>query len=301
MRVTNNNLYTSTERQINEKREKMMDLQTKLSTQKRINKPSDDPVGVSKLLDLRINDKNLNQFKETTDAAKIFLNYTDTALQELSDIVISLKDLAISQSSSASANEGTRKAIAGEVEQLYNQTLSVANRKFGNRFIFGGYSTHKAPFDSFGNYYGDNGSIRLEINESNYLPINVAGSRVFYGLNTNNIEFKGENIFDITRLMHDGLMTNDTSAIQACIEKLDKFYEQVIEVRASIGSRAKTLDGFRDGLERSIIDNASLKSEIEDTDIVNTASELKKEENILNASLNVSNRLLQPSLMDFLK
>lgn len=301
MRVTNNNLYSASQQQINEKREKLMEIQTELSTQKRINKPSDDPIGTAKLLDLRVNDKNLNQFKETADTAKIFLNYSDTAMAELSDIVLSLKDLAISQSSSASANESTRKAIAGELEQLYNQTLSVANRKFGNRYIFGGYNTVKAPFDSYGNYFGDNGSIRLEINENTYLPINIPGSKIFYGMGNINGEIKGENVFDVIKVMHDGLMTNDTKIIQTCIERLDKFHEQVVEVRATIGARAKTIDGYKDGIEKSIVDNVSLKSEIEDSDIVKAASELKKEENILSASLNVTNRLLQPSLMDFLR
>ncbi len=301
MRVTNKNLYTTSQNQINDRREKMMKLQTELSTQKRINKPSDDPIGSAKLLNLRSNNKNINQFKESANTSKIFLNYSDTALAELSDIVLSLKELAISQSSSASANESTRKAIAGEIEQLYNQTLSVANRKFGNRYIFGGYSTIKPPFDSYGNYFGDNGNIKLEINEGTYLPINVPGSKIFYGMDVNNGEMQGENIFDIIKVMHDGLMTNDTKIIQTCMERFDKFYEQVIEVRATIGARSKTIDGYKEGLEKSSIDNVALKSEIEDADIVRAASELKKEETILSASLNVSNRLLQPSLMDFLR
>jgi len=300
MRVTQNSLYAASLENVNQKRSKMVDLQAELSSQKRINKPSDDPVGSAQVLGLRKNDANIEQFKQTGDQAEMLLNYSDTALDELLGIVNHLKELSISQSSDTSANESTRIAIGDEVEQIYSQLTSVGNRKMGDKFIFGGYHTTSEPFDSFGTYKGDLGQINVEVNDGVFMPVNLNGAKIFLGKQISKGK-DGVNLFDVTRTLHTGLMTNDTKLIQTTLDDLDKATQQVIQLRAELGSRINTIKTYKNGLDQTKIDNAKLKSEIEDADIVSTASELKKEEALLDTTLNATKRLLQPSLLDYLK
>jgi flagellar hook-associated protein 3 FlgL len=297
LRVTQNNLYNSSLTQLQSKREKMMNAQQELSTQKRINQPSDDPVGTVNVLSLRTDDANSNQFKENSELAEIFLNYSDTALSQLTEVVNQAKELTISQASVASANPETRTAIAETVKQLYDQTVNIANQKLGDRYIFGGYHTTSSPFNGFGEYLGDKGSIRVEIAEGVFLPINLNGASVFLGEGEEN----GTDIFITLRDLHTGLMTDDTLQIQGVIDKFDQFHKQLIQDRAKIGSRIESIKASRTGIEQGLIDNSKLKSEIEDADIVRAATEIKKEEDILQSTLSATTKLLQPSLIQFLK
>jgi flagellar hook-associated protein 3 FlgL len=302
MRVAQNNLYNTSIGQIQKTRNRMMDVNEELSTQKRINQPSDDPVGAAKILKLRTSEQNLLQFQNTNSAAEIFLNYTDHALEDLTNVINHAKELAISQSSDASANADSRMAIAEDVEQLFAHTVSIGNRKLGDRFIFGGFKTTKEPFNIDGDYKGDNGLIKVEIQEDVYIPMNVAGSEVFQGKGYKNADSSiNSNVFDILRSLHTGLMTNDTKIIQGTLDRLEGCLSRVIQVRARVGARAASVSAAKGSLGQSLIDGTSLKSEIEDADIVKAASEITKEQDILHASLNATQRLLQPSLMDFLK
>jgi len=90
--------------------------------------------------------------------------------------------LAIAQASDAGASEQTRKVVAAEVSQLYDQSVQIANRKLGERFIFGGYKTTQAPFDLDGQYRGDSGELKLHIDKDSFLAMNIPGNAVFQGV-----------------------------------------------------------------------------------------------------------------------
>ncbi len=68
-----------------------------------------------------------------------------------------------------------------EVEQLLNQVIQVSNRKLGDRYIFGGFRTNMTPFNRSGEYLGDNGEIKIQINKDAYVTMNVPGNKIFLG------------------------------------------------------------------------------------------------------------------------
>src|SRR6185369_13122131 len=106
----------------------------------------------SRVLAARVEKRGNEQFIKNLEYAKGYLNFTEQTLSELSDILVRAKELAISQANDASASAQSRHVVAEEMRQMGDQVVQIANRKLGERFIFGGFKTTAAPFDQNGEY-----------------------------------------------------------------------------------------------------------------------------------------------------
>lgn len=181
MRIADKMSYNQVNRSISKNRTEMSDLQNQAATQKRVNKPSDDPVAASRVLFSRLDQRGNEQYVKNLNYAKGFLDFTEQSLQELTEALVRAKELALGQSNDASGNAQTRRVVATEIQQLYNQAVQIGNRKLGERFIFGGYKTTSPPFDENGAYLGDEGEMKVHIDKESYLSMNLPGSIVFHG------------------------------------------------------------------------------------------------------------------------
>jgi flagellar hook-associated protein 3 FlgL len=166
---------------VSKNRKQMHDLQNQAATQKRVTKPSDDPLAASRVLGEKVDLAGKKQFIKSLSYAKSYLDFTDQSLGEMADALMRVKELALSQSNDASAGPETRRVVATEVGQLYDQMVQVGNRKMGERFIFGGFKTTSSPFDYNGEYKGDNGEIKIHIDKDSFISMNLPGNQVFLG------------------------------------------------------------------------------------------------------------------------
>ncbi|HVO65636.1 MAG TPA: flagellar hook-associated protein FlgL [Syntrophales bacterium] len=121
------------------------DLMEKLSTQKQVNRPSDDPLGMGKILDYRSALAQITNYKGNIDSSKSWLSSVESNLSHVSDILTSIKSTAISQAS-ATASASTRQIAADSLQPLIDEIRSLANTKFGNRYFFSGTRTDTEPF-----------------------------------------------------------------------------------------------------------------------------------------------------------
>ena len=175
MRVTENTNFDTVRNTLHRTKEKMENLQTQSATMRKLNTPSDDPVGAAKVLEIRTDKVNNDQFLMNAHLAQSFLNNSDHAISDLSDLVSRAKEIAIGQASGASSNDETRLGVSEEVTQLIQQAIAAGNRKIGERYLFGGYSTQKPPVDNEGRYAGDDGQMMVEIGKDVFLSMNVPG------------------------------------------------------------------------------------------------------------------------------
>lgn len=365
MRVADKMQFEQVKNNVSKNRTQMSELQNQAATQKRVTKPSDDPLAASRVLSNRIDLQSNRQFTKSLNYAKSFLEVTDQSLGDLSEVLMRAKELAISQSNDASANEESRRVVATEVEQLANAMVGIGNRKLGDRFIFGGYKTMTAPFSEGGKYSGDTGEMSIHIEKETFLPMNVPGSRIFLGegVNKNGLVKKsvaqartmeelnqqlssrpweaeeqkqtqetqeaapmrgpasmgmrqtvpaeqapksetdpmGANLFRIMKSFEISLRTNDKNGVQESLDELDDALSQVVLTRAQVGSRGMRLDSLMATLEKAKVDNQTNISSLEDADIFSTVSDINKTESTLQATLATSGKLIQPSLLDFLR
>ncbi len=181
MRVADIMAYDQVNRGIARNRAELEKYQNEAATQLRVTKPSDDPVAATQVLSERTDERATQQFIKNLNYAKSFLAYSAQSLGDLVNLLIRAKELAISQSNDGSANPETRRSVAVEVRQLYDEAIQIGNRQLGDRFIFGGFDTTRPPFDQNGYYRGDNGEMKVNIDKDTYMAMNMPGSVAFLG------------------------------------------------------------------------------------------------------------------------
>ena len=324
MRITENTTLGTGRDSLNRSRLRMNDLQRQNASLKRINAPSDDAVGNTKLMTIRNESLDNSQFEKNANLAKTFLNYTDSSLEEATNLLVRAKELALGQASSAANGPESRLMVAEEIKNIQNEFNAIANRRLGDRYIFAGYRTNTQPFDGEGKYSGDDGKIMVEVQKDVFVPMNLPGKEVFLGpgkLRTPAAAVDGEasgsageiptqmgahgmgdeDLFRTLDALRVGLMTNDVEMIRNTLEPLDKIRDRVITARAQLGARMGGIDSALNNMARNNVFNAELQSNIEDADIIQVVSDMAREETVLRASLQASNKLIQPTLLDFLR
>ncbi len=328
MRVGENTTLNTVRDSLSRSRLRMNDLQKQNSTLKRVNTPSDDPVGNTKLMTIRNESIDNDQFTRNANLAKTFLNYTDSSLEEVTNLLGRCKELALGQASSAANGPESRMMVAEEIKNILAEVNSIANRRLGDRYVFSGYKTNTQPFDSEGNgtYRGDDGKIMVEVQKDVFIGMNVPGHEIFLGnqkpettsalsaartgnnpgqpelaLQQGTVAKGGEDIFRTLEALRVGLMTNDVDQIRSTLEPLDKIRDRVITTRAQVGARMGGIDSALANMGKKNVFNAELQSGIEDADVIQVVSDMAREESILRASLQASNKLIQPTLLEFLR
>nr|WP_295905422.1 flagellar hook-associated protein FlgL [uncultured Bdellovibrio sp.] len=360
MRIADKMAFNQVNQNLSKNRSDMADLQNQAATQKRITKPSDDPLASARVLAARTEERGNTQFIKNINNARSFLEFSDQSLGELSEILVRAKELAISQSNDASGNAESRMVTASEVEQIYNQAVQIGNRKLGERYIFGGYKTQTMPFSQAGEYFGDDGDMKIQTHKDSFVAMNIPGNKVFLGkglggdgivraryeaptnveqlkefqqeevqrkeqnqeLEQNYLETRGPaserrnsrmdkqdpvtggagiNLFTTLRNLEVSLRTNDKDCIQETLDTLDQAISQVVLARSEVGSRIMSVNNTMDSLQKAVVDNKVTASELEDADAFQVISDINKTDSTLKATLETSGKLIQPSLLDFLR
>jgi flagellar hook-associated protein 3 FlgL len=338
MRVGENTTLNTVRDSLNRSRMKMNDLQKQNATLKRVNSPSDDPVGNAKLMTIRNETLDNEQFEKNSNLAKTFLNYTDSSLEEVTNLIGRAKELALGQASSAANGADSRAMVGQEIKNIQSEIQAIANRRLGDRFIFSGYKTNTMPFDAEpggeGSYKGDDGNIMVEVQKDVFIGMNIAGRELFLGPKAaapppgaippgapSSLPLRGPasegaspqlamavpqsdpnlNIFHVLEGLRIGLMTNDVDQIRATLEPLDKISSRVVTTRAQVGARTGGIDSAIANMGKKNVFNAELQSGIEDADVIQVVSDMAREESVLKASLQASNKLIQPTLLEFLR
>ena len=198
-RVSNSSAAHAINYSLSRTKSKLEDLQIKGSNLKTIQKPSDNPEGATEVLTIRSRKADSIQYNKNSLMAKTQLEYTENALADLTDVLVRAKELAVAQSSQT-YNTDARKSVAEEVNQLYFQALSIANKRLGNKYIFSGTKTLSRPFDDLGRYQGDDKRIHLEVGKDRYIPVNITGIEFSTGILANQEDFnKPELIKDLDK------------------------------------------------------------------------------------------------------
>lgn len=356
MRIADNMLYGQVNDNVGKNRSDMAELQAQAASQKRVTKPSDDPIAASRVLGARVDLVGQKQYLRNLNYAKSFLDFTDQTLGEITENLMRVKELAISQAGDAGANEETRRVAATEVKQIFESLVSTGNRKLGDRFIFGGFKTQKAPFLKDGSFRGDSGEMLIHTDKTTFIPMNVPGGQVLLGqglsadgimkpqmqqastieefakqkmesakkkadpllqapiqmrgpassnaeVNASSMDMGtgGINIFKVLSDLEVGLRTNDKQTIQDSLDVLDQSISQVVLARSQVGSRVTALNNLFESLQKGKVDSQTTISQHEDADVFQVVSDINQKEGTLQATMQTSSKLIQHSLLDFLR
>jgi len=142
-------------------------------------------------------------------------------------------------------------------------------------------------------YQGDGAMIDVEIGDGRTVETNITGSQVFSG--------PAVDLFQSLQAFHQALVTNDEDAIEVAIDQFDQSLSQVTDARANIGARVNRLDTIKDSLDLLSVNTQTLRSNFEDADFAQVASDLATLQNTLEASMSTLARQFQTNLLNFIK
>lgn len=275
--------------------------QDQAASGKKINKPSDDPVTAVRGMYFRSSLNEIDQYKRNVDDGLSWMTSTDDALDEVNSVLQRVRELTV-QGLNGTNDDSARSAIAEEISQLKEHIGEIANTQIAGRYIFAGTDVKNPPYRTNS---GDPSSVKefrntnqekleLQVGQTNNVQINTPGTEVF----NKNINGDG-GIFgvlsDIVSKLKSGELTSDS------LSQLDGQIDNVLTKRSEIGARMNRMELSQSRLEGLVVSTTSLLSNEEDADLSQVIINLKAEENVQRAALSVGARIIQPSLVDFLR
>ena len=292
MRVSNEYMANNLMKNLNQNREELNEYNDQLSTGKKFDLPSDNPTGVATSMNLSSKLEQNEQNIKNLDEGIGWSESTDSALGQASSVLQRVRELAL-RGANGSLSESDREAIADEVHQLRENIVEIANTTYNDRYIFSGQKTKVKPYQGItgaaADYQGGSGKIERQIASNTKMQINQTGENF-------------EQILDHMETLENDLRNNNQAAISSDrVGEITKDLDTILQMRSENGARQKRMKMTMNRLEQDKIKFKKLKSENEDVDIAKTIMNLKMSENVYRAALSSGSRIIQPSLVDFVK
>ena len=296
-RITQGMMNIQLLRNLNNNLGRLEKLQDQMSTGRRINKPSDDPVGISFSMRYRTELSVNSQYQRNVDSAVSWLDYTDTMLDQAGQVLHRVREIAI-QAANGTNSEQSLDAFKSELEQLYEQMVNIGNSQFNGKYVFNGQRTDVKPFpdpsDAM-NADTDSESIQFEIGLGVRIAVNKTADEVF-GTSSD-----ADNVFRVLQNLIQALDPYNQDGIQQAIADLDSRTDKLLEARADIGAKTNRIELAESRLKDIDLNLQALQSKTEDADLAEVIIRLKMDENVYQASLSAGAKLIRPSLLDFLR
>ena len=298
MRIASKTIYDRITGSLQSTYSEMFNAQEVVSTSKRINKLSDDPVGLVTVLDLRSSISNIEQLERNISMGKSWLTASESALTQVSDILTDVKALTV-QMSSGNIGASERANAAEIVKEYLDEIISLSNSQSGGRYLFAGTNTDTASFElneATGevDYNGNATAFSIKIGSESNIAVGKVGSEVF-GEN-----WDENNIFRTLIDLQEYLENNDVAGIQDVMGRLDEHMTKISAEISEIGGktiRMETKEYIIADLKLTYTDR---KSQLEDADISEAVIDLNSKQLAYNAALTSASKVMNLSLVDFM-
>jgi flagellar hook-associated protein 3 FlgL len=294
--LTNNSM-----RNLSSSYARMGQLQDQLATGKKITKPSDDPVVAMKGMFYRSNLTSIEQYKRNLSELYLWMDNSEAGIDQANQGLQRVRELTL-QGKNGTLSEADKKAVAVEIEQIKMDLVGVAETKVAGRYIFHGTDIGNSPIkngnpaDGSAPQVADNltssliGSYNVEVSQGVSLKANVNPGNVF-----------SQKLFDTVHNIQKALESGDTDVLDTELGNLDDVMETLSAERSELGARYNRLEMIDDRLGQQEVVANRILSDNEDVDIERVITDLKTQESVHRAALGVGARIIQPTLMDFLR
>ena len=322
MRVTNSMLSKSFLRDLNRNQSNLKKINNQLSSGKEISRPSDNPYKAARSMQLSSDIKAAIQYNENIKDTTNWLDTTDTALQQLENSFQRIRELMVS-SGDAAYGVDEKKAIKDEINEKVNEIAQILNTNFDGKYIFGGTKVNSKPVivgsDVTGNnklYFGSSeGTIITDPSESNEVKMLASdlmveisqGVTMKYNVSATEILEFGEepnkvNVMNLLTDITNSLDSEDSSEVAGkLLGQMDSTISNLLKIMSEVGSKQNRMESAATQNEDQILNLKDVLSKTEDIDFAEKTIEATVAQTVYMASLQVSARIIQPTLLDFLR
>lgn len=309
-RITNSYLSQSILSNTMMNQSKYVSLNFQYSTQKKVNNLSDDPISLTSLMNSKNDMSKIDAYLKSVGTSNAQLQMSESTLSLVN------KDLdRINQLATQAANElnGADEAsdIADEIEESLKNIITLANTKYNGSYLFSGANVNTPPYATDGTnctYQGttdaDNLQVKVQVSEGSSIVVNENGDGIFgqYYVDVSGNTVSQGAIGHVKELLADLRSTPPNyDNVRAKLDVLKKDMDNVTYYQTKAGTSMSMLEKTKTQLQSQNISADTLRSTIEDANLVEIASKMQYQQFALQASLQSSTNVLQQSLLNYMQ
>jgi flagellar hook-associated protein 3 FlgL len=306
-RVTESSTRTRTMASLQRNLGRTQEAMDQISSGKQLRRPSDSPTGTVTALQLRGEVRANKKYSVNADDAMGRLGTVQDTLQSVTDRLqkVRLLTLEASNAGGGSTPEANR-ARAEEIDQIKGTLVQYANTKYLDRPVFGGSTPDATAYTTGGAYEGEvAGETLRAIGPNAKVRVEVRGPEVFgpdVVEDENGQEVPNEaQLFRVLDRLSTAMRSGDSDGIKTGLENLDKATEIVKSTLSDVGARYNRVTQMKQSAEDRLMSVSSQLSDIEDVDLPKAIMELQLQQTSYQAALAATAKVIQPSLIDFLR
>ncbi len=293
MRVTQNMLTDRSVGSLQIGLSRLAKVQEQISTGRVLNRPSDSPTQTTAAMRMRSSIADQTQYTRNAEDGLGWLGVADQTLGGMTDQVRRARELGLQGASTGSLSPSARAALATEIEQIRDGLVAAANTTYLGRPIFGGVTAGATAFDSAGGFVGVPGEVNRTVADGVKVRVDVLGTDV--------VGPNGASLLDDLDALATSLRSGDAVGITTGLGALAGRLDDLGAVRASVGARQTRVEQAAQRGRDAVLDLSISLSEVENTDLPRAMVDLKMQEVAYQAALASTARVMQPSLLDFLR
>jgi flagellar hook-associated protein 3 FlgL len=274
------------------------DGQEKVSTGRRISRPSDDPAITGTVLQTGSLLRRTDQYQRNREDAAGWLGTIGQALTHASTRITVARTRTV-EAVNGSAGQDQRNALATEIRSIANELRGLANERFRGRAVFAGTADGGEAFDSNGSFVGDEEQVARTLGRGERVIVNTSGLDAF-GIEDVADPLNG-NTFQVLEAVASALEAGDVETARTGIDKLDEGHTRITTALGRSGAVASRVEAMAVSLEDDKIVHRQQLSQLEDVDLAQAMVELTASQVAYEASLATIAQANRTSLLDFLR
>ena len=301
MRITNNTITSQSLSGLQANMAALLKVSQQVSSGNRLTAASDDPTAATQIMSASGSLRAIDQYSANVTQANSRVSAEDTALQQISDLLSRAKELGIAQSGST-ATADTRTTANAEVQQIFQQIVSIGNTKFGDEYLFGGQTSTTPPFAATGNgatlsYTTTNpqGQRSVAIGAGQTIAAGHDGSQVLLS----------SGVLDAVKSLSESLDPSGPaygqSGISSALTSLDTAFQNVQSLVGEVGGTANRLTVTQQNLDAYKTNVTTLKSNLSDTDLESAITEMTSRQTAYQGAMLATSKVMGLTLTDYLK
>jgi flagellar hook-associated protein 3 FlgL len=291
-RVTNATQALNAQNNLQANLQRQAVLYDQATSRRLITKPSDDPTATASALGVRADQSATAQYTRNVNSGDAWLATADSALTSVEGIMGRVRDLTVQGANDGAMSAGAKEAIVTELDGLKKSLLSLANTSYLGRNVFAGNSNAGVAFQPDYSFTGAPGStVERRIGPDTTVRVDADGAAAF-----------GTGASSVFALIDDTVNDLRTGVnVGPRLGQIDDRMKAIVGEHAQIGGRQTRIDKAKDTLAVSTNSLEAQRSGIEDVDLSKVLLDLKTQDVNYQTAIAVTARVLQPTLMDFLR
>lgn len=291
-RVTNATQTLNAQNNLQASLQRQTALYDQATSRRLLNRPSDDPTATASALGVRSDQAANAQYARNADNGDAWLTTADSTLTSVEAIMNRVRDLTVQGSNDGALSPEAKEAVATELDGLKKSLLSLASTTYLGRTVFAGNSNAGVAF------------------QPDYTFTGVAGSTVDRRVgpdSTVRVDSDGAAVFGTGASSVFALIDNTVSDLRSGVNtgprlgEIDNRMKAIVGEHAEIGGRQTRIDKAKDTLAVNSNSLEGQRASLEDVDLSKVLLDLKTQDVNYQTAIAVTAKVLQPTLMDFLR